>query len=157
MMWTYLWSLLIYWLALFVSCFIVTEIAQDQLYDAVTPRVGLKIALGSLIMAALMVVLPPSYETMFTGNFAWTLLHLIVWFGVFTLIFQFHPPHALGLSIATFLLVSGLATMGVQSILKPTPQAALRSPRVNNPPVRRSLGPSAPPAAVKGVAPGTAK
>lgn len=156
MMWTYLWPLLIYWLALFVSCFVVTEIAQDQLYDEVTPRVGLKIALGTLIMAALMVALPPSYETMFTNNFAWTVLHLIVWFCVFTLIFQFHPPHALGLSIATFLLVSGLATMGVQSMLKPTPRAALRPARANNPPVRQSLSPSGPPAA-KGAEPAKAK
>jgi len=146
-MWSYLGPLLVYWMALFVSCFVVTEIAQDQLYDAVTPRVGLKIALGSLILAILMVLLPPSYETMFTGNIAWTLLHFIAWFGVFTLIFQFHPPHALGLGIMTFLLVSGFATMGVESMMKPTPRSALTPSRIAAPPIRKSLAPSAPPVA----------
>jgi hypothetical protein len=143
-MWSYLGPLLIYWLALFVACFVVTEIAQDQLYDEVTPRVGLKIAVGSLLLAILMVFLPPSYDKMFTSEIAWTLLHAIAWFGVFTLIFQFHPPHALGLSLATFVLVSGLATMGVESIMKPTPKAALAPARATNIPVRKSLAPSAP-------------
>jgi hypothetical protein len=143
-MWSYLGPLLIYWLALFVACFVVTEIAQDQLYDEVTPRVGLKIAVGSLLLAILMVALPPSYDKMFTSDIAWTLLHAIAWFGVFTLIFQFHPPHALGLSLATFILVSGLATMGVESIMKPTPKTALSPARATNIPVRKSLAPSAP-------------
>ena len=53
-----------------------------------------------------------SYDSMFTSNFAWTVLQGIVWFGVFTLIFQFHPWHALGLGLVTMVLVSGLATMG---------------------------------------------
>ena len=54
---------------------------------------------------------------MFTTNIAWTLLQGVVWFGVFTLILQFHPWHALGIGTATMLMVSGLATMGVESIL----------------------------------------
>lgn len=145
-MWSYLGPLLIYWLVLFVACFVVTDVAQDQLYDEVTPRVGLKIAIGSLILAALMVIFPVSYDTMFTANIAWTLLHGIAWFAVFTLIFQFHPPHALGLGLATFLLVSGFATMGVESLMKPTPRQALAPVRANNPPVRQSLAPTAPPA-----------
>ena len=32
------WPFLIYWLVIFVACFVVVEIAQDQLYDEVTPR-----------------------------------------------------------------------------------------------------------------------
>ena len=35
---------LIYWLVLFVLCYIVVEIGQDQLYDEVHPDVGLKVA-----------------------------------------------------------------------------------------------------------------
>ena len=147
MLWTYVWTLLIYWMAIFVSCFVVTEVAQDQLYNLTTPRIGLKITLGSLFLAILMVLMPPSYQTMFTCDIAWTVLHLFAWFGVFTFILQFHPPHALGLSLATFFLVSGFATMGVNSILKPTPRAALAPARSTNKPVRQSLGPSAPPAA----------
>ena len=37
-----LWPFLIYWLVMFVACFVVIEIAQDQLYDEVTPHVGLE-------------------------------------------------------------------------------------------------------------------
>ena len=150
-MWSYLGPLLVYWLALFVACFIVTEIAQDQLYDEVTPKVGMKIGLGTFLLAILMVLLPPSYDTMFTSNIAWTLLHLIAWFGVFTLIFQFHPPHALGLGVATFLVVSGFATMGVESIMKPTPRAVTTPSAVNKPPIRQSLTPSVAPV-TKGIA-----
>ncbi|ODT99078.1 MAG: hypothetical protein ABS79_04940 [Planctomycetes bacterium SCN 63-9] len=144
-MWLYLVRLLIYWMAIFVSCFAVTEVAQDQLYDEVTPRAGLKISIGALLLAILMVFLPPSYETMFTSDIAWTLLHLIAWFGVFTLIFQFHPPHALGLSIATFFLISGFATMGVESIVRPSSRPVTTPTKANIPAVRQSLAPKAPP------------
>ena len=78
---------------------------------------------------------------MFTTNIIWTVLQAIVWFGVFTLIFQFHPWHALGLGIATMLLVQGLATMGVNSILTPTPAAASTARRGREqagPPVARA-------------------
>ena len=40
-----------------------------------------------------------SFESMFTTNIVWTVLQGIVWFGVFILIYQFHPWHALGLGI----------------------------------------------------------
>ena len=60
---------------------------------------------------------------MFTTNIAWTLLQGVIWFGVFTLILQFHPWHALGSGTATMLMVSGLATMGVESVLsRPAPE-----------------------------------
>jgi hypothetical protein len=109
---TLIWTLLIYWLVLFVACFVVVEVGHDQLYDEVTPHAGLKVAGGSLLIALVLTILkakglPASYESMFTTNFAWTVLQGIVWFGVFTLIFQFHPWHGLGLGIATMLLVTG--------------------------------------------------
>ena len=66
---------------------------------------------------------PASFESMFTTNIGWTLLQGVVWFLVFMLIFQFHPWHALGLGI-TMLLVSGLATMGVESVLAKPPRRA---------------------------------
>ncbi len=118
------WPLLIYWLVIFVACFVVVEIGQDQLYDEVTPHAGLKVASGSLLIAVVLTALryygfPASFESMFTTNIAWTLLQGVVWFCVFTLILQFHPWHALGLGTATMLMISGLATMGVESILAP--------------------------------------
>jgi magnesium-transporting ATPase (P-type) len=108
----------------------------------------LKVAGGSLLIALLLTVLksynlPASYESMFTTNIAWTVLQGIVWFAVFTLIFQFHPWHALGLGLVTMLLVTGLATMGVDSVLSPsaaTPAAARAT--VSSQPVRQSLAPA---------------
>ena len=143
------WPLLIYWLVIFVACFVVVEIGQDQLYDEVTPHAGLKVTSGSLLIAAVLTALryygfPASFESMFTSNIAWTLLQGVVWFGVFTLILQFHPWHALGLGTATMLMVSGLATMGVESILaRPAPTSAAAAARpFATKAVRQSLTPA---------------
>src|SRR5437660_9747036 len=95
-----LWPLLIYWLALFVVCYMVVEVAQDQFYDEVTPRAWLKVGLGTLVLAALATWLRPSYDLMFTQDLPWTALQGIAWFIVFTLVFQFHPKHAAALGIA---------------------------------------------------------
>jgi hypothetical protein len=145
---SHIWPLLIYWLVMFVACFVVVEIGQDQLYDEVTPRAGLKVAAGSLLIALLLTALraygfPASFESMFTTNITWTLLQGVVWFAVFTLIFQFHPWHALGLGIATMLLVSGLATMGVESILAPSTTTTAARVITPSKPVRQALAPSA--------------
>jgi drug/metabolite transporter (DMT)-like permease len=149
------WPLLIYWLVLFVACYVVVEIGQDQLYDEVTPRAGLKVLGGSLLLAVLLTALrkyehPASFDSMFTTNIAWTLLQGVIWFAVFTLIYQFHPWHALGLGIATMLMVSGLATMGVDSILAPSrATAAATRAFVPSEPVRQSLAPGAAPPSAK--------
>lgn len=158
-MFAILWPLLIYWLVLFVVCYTITEVAQDQLYDEVTPRVGLKVALASFILAALLTWLHPSFDTMFTTNIIWTVLQGIIWFGVFTLILQFHPWHALALGVLTMLIVPGVATLGVDSMLKPAPRVASMRSLQPRTPVRQGLV-GAPPkgadAAAKG-APTTGK
>jgi hypothetical protein len=88
--------------------------------------------------------LPASYESMFTTNIIWTVLQGLVWVGVFMLIFQFHPWHALGIGLATMLLVTGLATMGVESLLnKPVPTTQSTRPLMGNKPVRQSATPKA--------------
>ena len=51
------WPFLIYWLVMFVACFVVVEVGQDQLYDEVTPRVGLKVAGGSSLIAMVLTAL----------------------------------------------------------------------------------------------------
>ena len=138
-----IWPLLIYWLVIFVACFVVVEFGHDQLYDEVTPHAGLKVTGGSLLIAILLTCAevrwrtPASYESMFTSNIIWTVLQALVWFGVFTLIFQFHPWHALGLGIATMLLVTGLATMGVDSLLAKSPTNPKADAR-NSSPASRS-------------------
>ena len=143
-----IWALLIYWLVIFVGCYVVIEIGQDQLYDGVTPHIGLKVAGGSLLLALMLAAfyykgMAASFDLMFTNNILCTVFQALVWFGVFTLIFQFHPWHALGLGIATMLLVQGLATMGVNSILSPTPAAVSRPAAfATSKPVRQSLAPA---------------
>jgi drug/metabolite transporter (DMT)-like permease len=148
-MWTIILPLLIYWLVMFVACFVVVEFGQDQLYDEVTPHGGLKVAAGSLVIAIVLTVLrknglAASYDSMFTSNIIWTVLQGLVWFGVFTLIFQFHPWHALGLGVATMLLVTGLSTMGVDSLLtRRVPTSQSTRSFISNQPVRQSVAPRA--------------
>jgi hypothetical protein len=142
-----IWPFLIYWLVMFVTSYIAVEVGHDQLYDEVTPMVGLKVAGGSFLLAALTTWLRPSYESMFTSNIVWTLLAGIVWFGVFTLIYQFHPWHALAVGIPLMLMIPGLATLGVESVMKPTPVSANR-PRVIAEPIRKSASPGVAPPSV---------
>lgn len=137
-MYTLVLSVLIYWLVFFVTCYIVVEMGQDMFYDEVTPHATIKVGLGSLILALLATWVHPSFDTIFTSNIAWTMLQAIVWFAVFVLAFQFHPTHALVLSLITMVLVTGVATLGVDSLTKSTPTLAPVKPRGNEP-VRRSL------------------
>jgi hypothetical protein len=143
-MMTLILTVLIYWLVAFVGCFVIVEIAQDQLYDQLTPHAGFKVALSAVILAVLMTCFEPSFESMFTTNFLYTIFQGMIWVGVFMLILQFHPWHALGLGIMTMLLVSGLATMGVKAMTKPAPAVASTAPSAVNAPVRGSLTRPAP-------------
>ena len=95
------WPLLIYWLVLFVVCFVLVEIGHDQLYDEAPKYAGWRVFGGSLILASLLTALrykgfAASFDSMFTTNIGWTLLQGVVWFLVFMFVFQFHPWHALG-------------------------------------------------------------
>jgi hypothetical protein len=96
-----IWALLIYWLVIFVGCYVVIEIGQDQLYDEVTPHVGLKVTGGSLLLALMLAGfyykgMATSFDSMFTNNILCTVFQALVWFGVFVLIFQFHRDDAPG-------------------------------------------------------------
>ena len=143
-MYTTVISVLIYWMVFFGACMFVVEVAQDQLYDQVTPHSGLKVGGGTLILAGLATWLHPSYETMLTSDIHKTALQAIVWFLVFMFAFQFHPWHAIGLALVTLIIIAGVATMGVESLTKPAPPTAPTTPR-SNIPVRNTLTPSAPP------------
>jgi hypothetical protein len=135
----YIIAFLVYWLVVFVVCYIETEYAQNYLYDEATPAFGWKVAGGSILLAGLLTYFRPSFDTMFTADIAWTVLQAIVWFGVFTLILQFHPQHALLLGVVTFLILSGITTFGVQSLTEPeraTPRAITPQPK----PLRKPAG-----------------
>ena len=136
-----------YWLILFVACYIVTEYAQKYLYDEATPRLGLKLALGTTILAALATYFRPTYDTMFTTDIAWTILQAIAWFLVFLFILSFHPPHALGLGLAMMVLVAGMASLAVDSLRGDAPNAARRQIRAPSKPLRRpaASAPTTPP------------
>jgi hypothetical protein len=139
------WPLLIYWMVLFIACFTIVEFGQDQFYDEVTPHSGLKVAVGSFLLAAVATWLRPSFDTMFTSNLAWTVLQGIIWFGVFTLIFQFHPQHAAAIGIVAMLLIPGVATMGVESLLRTRPVSPATRYLGPPKPIRKPLGAIAPP------------
>ena len=106
---------LFYWLILFVVCFAVVEFGQTYLYDETTPSAGMKVALGSAILALVLTWTRTEFMTMFTGDLGKTVVLAIVSFVVFTLAFRFQPWHALPIGIISVLLISGTATMGVQS------------------------------------------
>jgi len=148
-----LWTFLIYWLVMFVLSYIAVEVGQDQLYDEVTPMAGVKVASGSFLLAAMLTYFHPTFDSMFTTNIAWTVLQALVWLGVFILIYQFHPPHALAIALPLMLISSGFATMGVDSVMKPTPTLRPVSATPTSKPVRKSFGgrpaPAPPPATKK--------
>ena len=136
-------SFALYYLILFVICFLVVNQGQDALYDEAPPGAGWKVALGSLLLAAMLTWTRSSFATMFTDDITKTTLQAILWFGVFTLIFRFHPWHALGIGLGTMIISSVLATMAVQSMLERRPAERFESKAVSTP-IRRPVY-SAPP------------
>lgn len=126
----------IYYLTLLVVCFLVVSQGQDALYDEPTPGFEWKVAFGSMLLAALLTWTRSSFATMFTDEIGKTTLQAIVWFAVFTLIFRFHPWHGAGIGLATMLIVTGLATMGVESMLAPKATERFESKAVAKP-IRR--------------------
>lgn len=144
---TYLLPFLINWLLLFVACYVIVEFAQNYLYDEATPSVGIKITLGSFLLAALLTWTRTSFATMITTDFPWTVLQAIVWFAVFTLIFRFHPLHGAVLGVTAMFLIAGTATLAVDSMkASGRPRPTIRVP---SKPIRRPS--SASPAALKPV------
>jgi hypothetical protein len=115
---------LVYWVILFVVCFIVSEYSQKFLYDEATPMLGWKVAGGTFLMALLLARFRTSYDTMFTSEIHWTLLQAIIWVVLFAFLFRFHFLHAAAIGLGTFVVVSGLASIGVDSLMGNTPEAA---------------------------------
>lgn len=144
MFWTVIVPLLVYWLAFFVVCFALTEMFQDQLYDEVTPHVGLKVTGASFMLAVLATWVHPSFESLFTSGLSWTVLQAMAWVGAFILVLRFHPWHGLAIGLVASMLVPGLTTLGVDNVTAPSRTIAPINAR-GSLPVRKSLGPIAPP------------
>ena len=127
----------IYWVVMFAACYIVVEYSQSYLYEETTPSAGLKVMLGSALLAVLLTWIRTDFFTMFTSELRWTVLLGIAAFGVFTLIFRFQPWHALPIGLFSVLLISGTATMAVQSFTnRNRPSEAASRPQSK--PLRRS-------------------
>jgi hypothetical protein len=146
-----LWPFLTYWLIVFVACYVVVEYAQNYLYDETTPSVGLKILLGSMILAVMLTWTRSSFDTMFISELPKTILQGIVWFAVFTLVFRFQPQHGAAIGIVTMVLLAGMATLGVESLTKSNRQTLpatrrtsrpLRQPAFISPPKQASSQPA---------------
>jgi hypothetical protein len=143
---TLLGYFLIYFVILFVVSYIVVDYGQNYFYDEATPGVAWKVALGSLILAAILTWTRPNFAEMFTAQIASTVVLAIVWVGVFILIYRFHPWHGFGLAIATLLIFAGMSTLVADSMLGPKPPGRIDTTIENNKPIRRpAYGTTAPP------------
>jgi hypothetical protein len=162
---SFFWAIfvfLVYWLILFVVCYIVSDYGQNFLYDETTPMLALKVAGGTFLMAILLAKFKPSFDTMFTANIHWTLLQAFIWVRIFLFVFRFHPKHAVALGLALFLVAPGLATIAVDSLMSNTPEGRrpaivppakpLRKPAYPSPipPVPEKTGSQTAPAAIPG-------
>ncbi|MFO0959628.1 MAG: hypothetical protein U0800_19705 [Isosphaeraceae bacterium] len=116
-------AFIVYWLVLFVACYLVTEYGQAYLYDEVTPYIWPRVAGASFLLAAVLTRAHTSFDTMLTDGIGWTIGQAVLWFLAFLLILRFHPLHAAVLGVVTMVLVVGLATMAVDSLqetIRPT-------------------------------------
>jgi len=126
----------VYYLVLFVVCFLVVSQGQDALYDEPTPGFEWKVAFGSLLLALLLTWTRSTFATMFTDDIGKTALQAIAWFAVFVLIFRFHPWHGAGIGLATMLIVTGLASLAVESMFAPKSTQRFEAQQVAKP-IRR--------------------
>jgi hypothetical protein len=140
---------LVHWLVFFAAIYIIVEYGQTYFYDETTPNAGLKVLFASVLLAALQTWARTSYDTMFTGEIAKTVLQAIVWFTVFTLILRFHPPHALAISLVSMILLTGAANLASSS-LSGRAGGGRSDNRPASRPLRKSIGSSVPAAPANG-------
>jgi hypothetical protein len=147
MFWSILWPLAIYWLILFVCCYVILEFGQNYLYDEVTSAAPWKLAAGTLVLAGALMYTRTRLDTMFTSDLGFTVLQAILWFGVFTLIFRFQPLHGGVIGIVAMCILTALSTMAVDSMSTSTQVSVPQRRAVSTPPRRPSV--YVPPAAEK--------
>jgi hypothetical protein len=141
-------SFLFYWLVMYVATYVIAEYAQNYLYDEATPALGWKVAAGTFLLSILLTRFRPSFETMFTADIGWTILQAIAWTAVFVFIYQFHPPHAVLLGVVSFVLLSGLTTLALDSFNRTGTAASARREVIPQakPQRRPAFAPGPPPA-----------
>lgn len=117
----YVWPFLIYFLVLFVVCYIVVEYGQNYFYDEVTPGAGAKVALGAFLLACILTKTRSNFATMFTSDLPSTVFLAIAWSGIFILVYRFQPWHGFALAMGTLMIFAGMTTLVVDSMLSPKP------------------------------------
>ncbi len=139
------WSFIIYYVIAFVVSYILVEYGQKYLYDEMPPYAALRVAGGSLFMAAVLTWTHSSFDTMFTADLYKTVALILVWIGVFVLILRFQPVHGALFATAAALLLPGLATIAVDGATAP-PGPVRPAANTNRTPIRRPSSPGAAPA-----------
>ena len=142
----WIWTFLICYLILFVVCYIVVEFGQTYFYDEAVSARGIRVAVGTAILAALLTWTKSNFATMFTSDFPYTALQALVWVGVFILLYRFQPWHGLAVGLATMLIITGTITIAVDSLLAPK-TAPRFDTKATSKPIRRPtfVAPTAPP------------
>ena len=116
---TTLISFLVYWLLIFVVNYIVVEYGQNYLYDEPTPGFGARSSWGVSPWRPWPAGSGRRSTRCSPRRFHWTVLMALAWVLVFTLLYQFHPPHALLIGLTAMVIVPGLATMTAESLTRP--------------------------------------
>ncbi len=123
----WLWSFLIYWLVMFVTCYVVVDFGQRYYYEEPTKHAALRVAAGSLIFAALLTrrgvvvgrlagEIPAWYDGVLASPVLLAAVLTLLAFAVFTLLFEYHPRHAIMIGPATVLIMAVLAGLAVDSL-----------------------------------------
>lgn len=136
-------AFLIYWIILYVACYIIIEYGQTYLYDEATPGLPIKVAIGSFVLALVLTWRRTSFESMFSSDLAFTVGQAILWFLVFTFVFRFHPQHAAAIGVLAFVILAGASTLAIRSMSGEDRSAA--AARTPSKPIQRPLGPQLPP------------
>ena len=118
---SYLWPFLIYASICFGVSFMLIEYGQKYLYDEMPSYTALRAVGGGLILGGVLTATHSSFDTMFTEKILLTLLLPIAFAGVFILLYRFQPIHGAAFALAAVLVLPGIATLAVDSLLQPRP------------------------------------
>jgi hypothetical protein len=93
---------------------------------------------------------------MFGADILWMFGLAVAWFVIFTFLFRFHPPHAFAIGVLACILLTGAASLAVNSMTGTAP-VNVAAKRITSKPVRTTLqttptAPAPPPADSKATA-----
>ena len=80
---------------------------------------------------------------MLTSGLGWSILQAVLWAVVFTVVLRFNPLHGFVIGAVAFFLLSGIASLAIDSFAGTNPSGAPASRRPAKPIERRPIGPTA--------------